>query len=308
VSNPSKKTTPITINDYVLDASVTETHTYESEVTEYPVEQGSAITDNIRPKPIVVVVEGLVSDTPIGKMADLRNSQGGDPQGVMNFLPSTDALAAMIAIRDARQPVTIVTSLSRFESMAMTNLEIPRDASTGAALRFTASFQQVTIVSTLRVTVNLKRTATPGGKGKATLGKVATFLDLFGTRVITFPTTQRATQSRIFGQPLLTDTYGDHYDIRNSTTGATPDGFINPDDKLYHPFAKPATPVSSTTTVPATINGRPVHFDPGTRNADGTYTASGGNWVDDKNGKITQTVPPGQNKWSFVKSPFGGGV
>ena len=47
----------ITIAGFVIDAALRETHTYESEVTEYPVESGAMITDNIRPRPITIEIE-----------------------------------------------------------------------------------------------------------------------------------------------------------------------------------------------------------------------------------------------------------
>ena len=40
------------IAGFPIDATVTETHDLESEVTEYPTEKGSDITDHVRNKPI----------------------------------------------------------------------------------------------------------------------------------------------------------------------------------------------------------------------------------------------------------------
>lgn len=283
MSNPSKRTTLITINDYVIDASLTETHTFESDVTEYPVEQGSAISDNVRPKPVVVVIEGIVSDTPIGKMVDLRNNQGD--AGGMNFLPSVDALAALLAIRDARQPVTIATTLQRFENMVLINLEVPRDRQTGAALRFTATFQQITIVTNARTTVRVAalRTASPSGQPKKNKGKWATQTGVDGVYVITFPISVRATASKSFGPPVLTDT-ADHYRVSDKTD-TKPDGYIGSDNK-YHALSVSG---GSSTAVPTTINGHPVHYDYGQRA-----------WIDDKGGSVVKTVPPGADRWQGV--------
>lgn len=300
MSNPPKRPSPITIGDYTIDASLTETHTFESEVTEFPVEQGSAISDNIRPKPIVVVIEGIVSDTPIGKIADLRNSEGD--AGGLDYLPSIDALSYLMLVRDNRQPVPITSSLKRFENMVLTNLEVPRDAKTGAALRFTATFQQVTIVTNQRTTVRVvdKRTASPTGKPKKNKGKWATKTGIDGVFVITWPVASRATVTKSFGPPILTDSFGDHYRIQDNWD-TKPDGYIGSDNK-YHPFN---AGTGSSTNIGSTINGHPVHFDYGTRNADGTYTPSGGSWVDDQSNQVTKTVPPGADRWNYVDSPFG---
>ena len=165
MSTPQVKKTQVLINNYVIDVATSEDHAFDSEVTEYPVEQGGDITDNVRPKPITVTLEGIVSDTPIGPIADLRNSQGDN--GQLDYLPSHDALAVLLAIRDAREPVSITTTLQSFDNMVMTGLSIPRDAATGAALRFTATFQQVIFVSNNRTTV---RTATPANAAPRNLG------------------------------------------------------------------------------------------------------------------------------------------
>ncbi len=152
----------ITIGGYRIDATLTEDHQFESEVTEYPVESGSAVTDNVRLKPIVVMLEGVVSDTPIGVIATARANQTAAPDAELAFLPSDDALAMLLAIRDAREPVSIESSLKTFDDMVMTNLSVPRDSETGHALRFSATFQQLKVVTNLRTTVQLAR---PTGLG-----------------------------------------------------------------------------------------------------------------------------------------------
>lgn len=168
MSTPQVKKQQVLIGGYVIDVTVNENHQFDSDVTEYPVETGGDITDNVRPKPIIVTLDGVVSDTPIGTIATLRDSQGDN--GQQDFLPSADALAALLAIREAREPVSITTTLQSFDNMVMTGLEVPRDASTGAALRFSATFQQVIFVTNDRTTV---RVATPSNGKQVKLGNKA---------------------------------------------------------------------------------------------------------------------------------------
>lgn len=323
----TRKTVTIMIGTYVIDASITESHVYESQVTEFPVEQGSAISDNIRPKPIMVTIEGIVSDTPIGKMIDQRNAEHGDSaflpttdaatakaRGDAQSAPSTDALAAMLAIRDARQPVPITTSLANFENMVLINLEVPRDVTTGSALRFTATFQQITIVTNQRVLVRTStaRTSRPGDRAKQTFTKAAAYQKIQG-RILVFtkPLAERSQWIARGFKVVSTDGYGDHYTMSDSQDPRG-DGTVTPfkggaPGGVYQPFAASSVAVGgySNTKVPGTINGRPVHFDPGIKNADGTLTPSGGTWVDDKNNSIVKTVPAGMNKWNFASSTFG---
>lgn len=154
------KKQPIIIDGYTIDASISEDHSFDSDVTDFPVEQGANITDNVRPKPIVITIEGIVSDTPLGAIADIRH---GDD----TFTPSNEALAVLEGIRAARQPVTIQTTLRVFENMLMSGLSIPRDPQTGAALRFSATFTEVILVTNNRTTV---RVATPSSGSAKGLG------------------------------------------------------------------------------------------------------------------------------------------
>ena len=182
--------TMVTIgNDLILDAAIRETHTYDSDVTDYPVESGSSITDNVRPRPITVEIEGIVTDTPLpGPVAASRGATGADKTvsygggvigggsitipGDFQVIPSEDALADLIAIYEAREPVSIGTTLKAYDSMVMTSLVIPRDADTGAALSFTATFQQVTIITNNRTTIKVAPPVHTGLGPKLNLGNV----------------------------------------------------------------------------------------------------------------------------------------
>lgn len=145
------------IDGLIIDAEVSSDHTFEAEVTDHPVEKGADVTDHNRPRPIVVTVEGIVSATPLGT---LRTSREGTD-------PPADALAVLQQIRDDREPVKISTSLQDYENMMMQRLQITKDASTGRALRFSATFKQVIIAINERT---VKRAATPSAKGETDLG------------------------------------------------------------------------------------------------------------------------------------------
>lgn len=145
-------------DDLVIDCLISDNHNYDAEVTDFPVESGSTISDNIRNKPLVVTMECIVTNSPIGQAVNFR-----EPGSV----PADTAYAAMLKIRDKRQPVTIRTSLSTFRNMALQNLTIPRESGRGDELRFTATFKQIEIVVNRRD----KRVAIVGAKS----GGVKTF-------------------------------------------------------------------------------------------------------------------------------------
>jgi len=148
----------ITIDGFLIDASLRENHTYPNEVTSEPVESGADITDHVLVKPIEVTIEGVVSDTPTGDAADARG---------VDTVPSEDALQILEGISNNREPVVIESSLRVFEDMVLENLDIPRDARTGAALQFAARFRQIILVTNDRTTL---RTSTPRAKRRVSRG------------------------------------------------------------------------------------------------------------------------------------------
>lgn len=159
----------ITIGGYTVDAALSEDHNFDCEVTSFPVERGANITDHIRQLPKSVTIEGIVSDTPIGRAGVVRSGVAAlQEEGLIEAVPfSSEALDTLLAIQAKGEPVTITTSLKVYENMALEKLSVPRDASTGAALRFTATFTEIRIVENRRTRV---RTATPAGQRKSRSG------------------------------------------------------------------------------------------------------------------------------------------
>ena len=161
----------VMIDDFLIDCSINESHTFESDVTEYPVESGSNITDNIRPKPVVIEMECLVSNTPIGIMKTFRDNIS---TGENSVKPSEAAYEKLQAIRRRRKVVTIRTSLRTYENMALKSLNIPRSGKSGDDLRFTATFIQIETVENKRSI----RVSTPIGNGKGKITKPLTPYDI----------------------------------------------------------------------------------------------------------------------------------
>jgi len=151
---------PAIINGFLIDATLVQDHNLPSEVTSHPVEQGADLTDHILNLPIVVTMECLVSNTPIGLVANARSS---------GSLPSEDAYGLMKKIRTDREPVTIESELGIFENMALRDLSLPFSADEGTgtvargtddaritgALKFRATFVQVEVVTNDRTTVEV---------------------------------------------------------------------------------------------------------------------------------------------------------
>lgn len=152
----------VIIDDFEIDIAEAEEHRFDSEITEHPVETGADITDHVRSRGMSLTIDGIVSDTPIGAIAKRRLIDFGD------FLPSGEAYAKLIGIRDARQPITIATSLRTYENMVMESLTIPCNATAGDALRFSAVFRQVQLITNERTIVLV---SVPRGKAKVNRGQ-----------------------------------------------------------------------------------------------------------------------------------------
>ena len=145
----------VTIDGYPLDLVESEEHSLEAEITDYPVEDGSDISDNIRLKPRTLTLNGaIVSDTPIGAIASdpTRKLGAGNPP------PSQDAYRRLEALYESRKPVEVVTGLKRYTNMVLETLTIPREAKDAGALVFSAHFKQIRTVVNKRVTMNLPNT------------------------------------------------------------------------------------------------------------------------------------------------------
>lgn len=116
------------IGSLTIDTVLSERHQADSTVTQQPVEEGSNIADHIVNEPETVVIEGIVSNTPI--TGGTRNAA----QEVFNELYS---------LRDAKEVVTVVTGLVVYENMVITNISIPRDRGTGGLVRFTVELTRI---------------------------------------------------------------------------------------------------------------------------------------------------------------------
>lgn len=138
-----------------IDATVSQQHSGENEITEHPVENGTNIVDHVRVKPDKLTIECWVSDTPISGEASVP----GSPL-------SSLAYQQLLAFKTDGQLLTVTTTLRTYTSMVITSLSVPRDAKTGKALHFTCTFEQIITVSNQTVAIS----TTPRSQPKQNLG------------------------------------------------------------------------------------------------------------------------------------------
>jgi hypothetical protein len=118
-----------------LDASLSENHSLDSEITQFPVEGGADISDHIRIKPRQLTITGVVTNHPIRLLASVFE----EPDR------AAKAFDKLKEIRDNRELVTVLTTLEEYENMVLTTVQIPRDVRRGQAVEATMTFREALI-------------------------------------------------------------------------------------------------------------------------------------------------------------------
>jgi hypothetical protein len=240
----------IEIGGYRFDLAKSERLTYEADVTEHPVEKGADVTDHIRAKLAAIEVEVVCSDTPVGRIALVRQLDGDG-----SATPSRDALEKLRAMHFARQPVKYIGSFGVFDTMAIESIETTKDAASQHALIATISLREIRIVETERTKIR----AVVGAGKRSDRGHVVPVFNATNTQifVVSRPTEDRRTFVARYGVPLLTTNpqlramsnhtsienepfaglYSgsgiyDHYNYGAGPKNIQPDGFVQ-DHKYY---------------------------------------------------------------------------
>lgn len=123
-----------------LDVTLRESHKYSSRATTYPIEDGSILSDHIIRDPVIVVLEGVVTDTPISVLS--------------TFNRSVDAFNRLVELHTNREVVTVVTGLKKYDSMTITQLNVPREIRTGQSLTFNIELQEIVVDTTVRLEID----------------------------------------------------------------------------------------------------------------------------------------------------------
>lgn len=166
-----------------LDATLKETHVWDSKVTEYPVEEGSPITDHIILSPDRLKIEGFISDHPILASNTIQSYITGIA-GISGITGIGDRISELLGdketetrslsifnllrtLRDKKEVLTVYTKYRIYTDMMLSTLSIPRDSSDGESIKFEAEFVNVRFVQTQFVDSPKKK------KGKTTGKKVS---------------------------------------------------------------------------------------------------------------------------------------
>ena len=128
----------LAFDDIDIDVSLSESHSYETDVTKNPVEEGAPICDNIINKSPKINIKGLCS--PI-KMEYLG---GMTSMSAKSFIQNK--WQKLLKLRDSKETLILYTGLDTYPDMIMTSLSTTRDISNANHLEFTATFEQIKTV------------------------------------------------------------------------------------------------------------------------------------------------------------------
>lgn len=137
IFTPPKQPTKIGVIE--VDVVVESEFTLESEVSEYPVEDGFVISDNVTQKPIKLSLVVMISPMPVTWYENFKE---------INQDRVSSAIDEFYKIYEAREPITIVTSQKVWENMVMTSCPIRRSKEDGIAFKGAIDFMQVKKVNT----------------------------------------------------------------------------------------------------------------------------------------------------------------
>lgn len=125
----------------VFDLQLSESHSFDSVVTNHPVENGSPISDHIEKKLRSGSSSFLISNYSL-------------TQGELETNRVQDIYDLFKQLWSAKELVTLVTDLEVYENVAITKVSIARQAGVGEAGTFAVSFTEFRIVRLKKVSVD----------------------------------------------------------------------------------------------------------------------------------------------------------
>jgi len=160
------------LDTIILDATLTERHSYQADVTESPVEKGANVSDNIRAKPDVLSIEGFIADFPLANDGRSKTNSAGPT--AQNRPPSVgerskNALAQLRRLQTEGVLITVSTAVTEYKSMCLQSCEVSRNSKLGAGIPVSLVLKQINQVETKRVQV--VRAKENKGKPKVKEGK-----------------------------------------------------------------------------------------------------------------------------------------
>lgn len=149
----------------VVDATKSLQHKLHAQVTRHPVAQGQALTDNVRPDPDGLVLEGYWSNITGDAIEQVKRYATAD------FSHAEDAFDNLETAYRNQWRCTIKTRLKTYEGMVVEDVGVPETVEDGKGFTATILFTEIKTASTSTFQVKTKTTGigpkkVGGGKPK----------------------------------------------------------------------------------------------------------------------------------------------
>ena len=103
------------IGEIQIDVVRGEVHDFPSDITQNPVEDGTVFSDHVVLLPVVIELEGRVSEASLTVF------------GIREQNRHIDAFQGLVELQRRREPFTVVTGIQVYENMMFTSLTIDRN-------------------------------------------------------------------------------------------------------------------------------------------------------------------------------------
>ncbi len=158
--------------ELIFDATTSENHMDSSKLTKHPIEDGGSITDHIIEEPLSLKIDSVQSDHPISALSSLAtagssfigNQIGGIGGALASFggsqlasvlLNDADssrshtAYQILVSWKKRGIPLTIITKLTTYKSMALTKISSNRNSKNANSLDASMVFEELLIATTI---------------------------------------------------------------------------------------------------------------------------------------------------------------
>lgn len=157
-----------------IDCTLRSAHSLDAQITQRELEDGSVVNDHMVVGPEQVVMEGVISETPldlfsglaasgVGAAASLLSQRrglgaaaatgllGGKLLGSINGNRTVNSFDLMIQLQKKRILFDLVTGLRNYKNMMLTSIVANRSSTIGQSIEFTATIKQITFVKSALV-------------------------------------------------------------------------------------------------------------------------------------------------------------
>ena len=119
----------------VIDVRVSETHDFSSRTTDYPVEDGSVLSDHVIVDPFTISMTGVVSNTPLPKTGTEESTTDNGERR------SDVAYQELVTANRTKKTVVYDSTLASYSGI-LTSLSFSKDNTTGESISFSATFKE----------------------------------------------------------------------------------------------------------------------------------------------------------------------